>query len=140
ASGNPRNAARTAEEQLIAYQEQERQERERRTALQQQVTELQERHDALQTLWGDTLLLNPPDYSAALDEVSQEHQKAVEAREHLARTAEDRKQLAELVDALHDPPPNNEELLTRAKHLAKLEQETELAARQEEALTKLLTH
>lgn len=140
ASGDPRDAARAAEEQLVAYQERERQERERGAALQQQVTELRERNDALRTLWGDALLLDPPDYGAALDEVSQEHQKAVEARERLARTAEDRKRLAELVDALRDPPPNDEELLTRAERLAELERETELAARQEEALTELLTH
>ena len=140
ASGDPQDGAHVADEHLATCQDRERQERERGGLLNQQVTELRERSDALRALWGDALLLDPPDYTARLDEVTGEHQEAVAARERLARTAEDRKRLAELVDVLRDPPPNDEELLTRAERLAELERETELATRQEEALTELLTH
>lgn len=140
AAGDPSVALATAQEQLAASQEREHAERERVGLAVERARDLRERSEALRALWGDALLLDPPDYTERLEAIGEEHERAVEARELLQRTAADRKLLGELADALRDPPPNDEELLTRAERLAELEMAAELAARQEEALRELITH
>jgi chromosome partition protein MukB len=140
AAGDPAPAVAHAQAELASCQEREQTERERAATLGELTAALRERSEALRALWGDAHLLDPPDFTARLAELEEECRRAQEARAQLERTQADRALLAQLVDALRDPPPPDEELLLRAERLDELTREAERLARQERALAELVAH
>lgn len=140
AAGDPAPALSEAQAELVRCQGREQEERSRADALGELSFALRERSEALRALWGDAHLLEPPDFPTRLAELDEECRRATEAREQLQRTQADRALLAQLVDALRDPPPPEDELLLRAERLAELTEQAERLARQERALTELIAH
>lgn len=85
--------------------------------------ELRERAEKLRRLLPDAQLLAPPDHAERAQELTVKLQQAVAGRSLLAECAVAQATLAELLDVLRSPPPDDAELAAQAQELQDLEAE-----------------
>ena len=77
---------------------------------------LKARKAALEAIWADAGLLDPPDHAAEAARYAERIAKAVEAERHLGKIAADRETLQNGLDVLRSPPPDE----TAREELARL--------------------
>ncbi|WP_394823589.1 chromosome partition protein MukB [Pendulispora albinea] len=108
-AGDPRAELERAEREAIEQGEIEHTSRARARSARERADTLRARIASLRALLGDAYLLGPPDYAARAAELAAARESLERSRDELRRTEGDRRVLAELLDALRNPPVRGEE-------------------------------
>ena len=98
------------------------------------------RLSSLRRLLPEAHLLAAPDYAERARELSQRHQQLTAAKAELARLAAPREQLAELLDVLRQPPPDDDALAAKAARAGALDLTRERLFRARAALEEVAQH
>jgi chromosome partition protein MukB len=140
AAGDPASERARIGEQLLRLDELQAQARDAAAAARAELLALRPRLSGLRRLLPEAQLLSAADYGERAHQLNQRLQQLTAARAELARLAAPRAQLAELLDVLRRPPPDEHALAAAQARASALDATRERLFRARAALEEVAQH